>query len=192
MTEALVRRRYFAAMRDAARQLWGEEGLAAIAGALPEDVRRRTADVPLVSEEWLPATSAMAWFTAVWETCAARHASELAAFIDCQTELGFGRVRKFFLSQATPALVISRAAKLWRDDNTAGELVTISLEEGRVVAELRNHVYATTPLSRLVVTELLRSVLARCRAKDVTARGLLGPDGALRMAFTWSGRTYRG
>jgi hypothetical protein len=186
VTEALVRRRYFAAMREAAVQLWGENGLAAIAGALPEDVRRQTADAMLVPEEWLPATSAMAWFTAVWETCAARKAAEMAAFIDCQTGLGFGRVRKFFLSQATPALVIARAAKLWRDDNTAGEIVTISQGEGRVVAELRDHVYATTPLSRLVVTELLRSVLARCRAKDVTARGLLGPDGALRMSFTWS------
>jgi hypothetical protein len=188
VTEALVRRRYFAAMREAAVQLWGANGLAAIAAALPEAVRRQTAEVPLVPEEWLPATSAMAWFTAVWETCAARKAAEMAAFIDCQTGLGFGRVRKFFLSQATPELVIARAAKLWSDDNTGGELVTISREEGRVVAELRDHVYATTPLSRLVITELLRSVLSRCRARDVTARGLLAPDGSLRMYLTWSNR----
>ncbi len=173
-------------MREAVTDLWGDAGLEAVGRALPPDVRRLTVDLPVVPDEWLPAMSAMAWFVAVWETCANRQTKDFSAFIDRQTELGFGRVRKFFLSYATPKLVVSRAAALWRDDNTAGELVALPDGPYGGIAELRNHIYATTPLSRLAITELIRSILSRCRAKDVTGRSVLLPDGTLRMHFAWS------
>ncbi len=186
VSEALVRRRYFSAMRQAVVDLWGEDGLHAVARALPKNIRDATLDVPIIAEEWLPATAAMAWFEAVWEGGAQRKGELFGAFVDRQTEVGFGRVRRLLLSYATPPLVIARATKLWRDDNSAGELVAIPDTLNRVIVELRDHVYATTPLARLTITEFLRCVLRRCRARNVTGSGVLRDDGSLRMQFTWT------
>ena len=185
--EPQVRRRYLATMRAATLSMWGQEGLDAVAAALPEDVRRATVAAPVVAEEWLPSRFVMDWVTAVWATRAERQPKVFAQFIDLHTELGFGRVRRFFLSFATPDMVVEKASALWKDDNRGGgELVVTARGPGRATMELRDHVYATTQLSRFCITELIRAILVRSRAANVSARGTLGANGALVMHFLWT------
>ncbi len=52
--------------------------------------------------------------------------------------------------------------------------------------ELRDHTYTTTQLSRFCMTELIRAILVRSRATNVSARGTLGENGALVMNFLWT------
>jgi hypothetical protein len=184
--ESHVRRRYLATMREATLKMWGQEGLDAVAGALPEDVRQATVAAPVLAEDWLPSRYVMAWMSAVWTTRAARQPKVLSQFIDVHTELGFGRVRRFFLSFATPDMVIEKAPALWKDDNRGGELVVTDRGPGRATMELRDHEYATTQLSRFCITELIRAILVRSRASNVSARGTTGANGALVMHFLWT------
>ncbi len=183
--EPQVRRRYLTTMREATVAMWGPEGLAVVVAALPADVYRATVAAPIVAEE-CPSRFVMDWMVAVWTTRAERQPKLFGQFIDLHTELGFGRVRRFFLSFATPEMVVEKASALWTDDNRGGELVITARAAGKATMELRDHVYATTQLSRFCITELIRAVLVRTRAKNVSARGELGKGGALVMHFLWN------
>jgi hypothetical protein len=184
--EPHVRRRYLTTMRDAAISMWGEAGLADVAAALPEDARRATVTAPIITEEWLPSRYIVDWANAIWTTRAERQTRIFSEYVDRHTELGFGRVKRFLLSIATPDMVLAKVSTLWTDDNDAGELVVVSCGGGKATVELRNHMYNDAPLSRLVITELLRSILSRARTKGVRGRGALGANGALVMHFTWT------
>src|SRR5262249_47516648 len=143
----------FIASKRAVLDLWGDTGLADVARRLPADAKRDTLDaVVLTADQWLPERYGLAWYEAVGNGPALRLIPEFRKFIDKRIDNGFGRVRRFFLSQATPAVLVPRVPGLWRNDHTHGDLSAF-LEENTLIGILRNHPFTTTTTSRLAIAE---------------------------------------
>jgi hypothetical protein len=151
---------------DAARDLWGEEGLRKTTVRLPADVHAATVDRMVIAVEWVPESYVVAWHNAVLAGPCARDAEELRRWIRHATDLSFGRIRRLFLRIATPDLLMRKAAELWRHDHTTGELVT-SRRGATAHAVLRDHPYVRDPVASLVIAEVFRHILALSRLEDV-------------------------
>ena len=64
----------------------------------------------------------MAWQEAVFEGRPARSDDELRRYIYKVVDSGFGRVRRLLVNLVTPATLCTRAAELWHDEHTHGEI----------------------------------------------------------------------
>ncbi|MDB4966136.1 MAG: hypothetical protein JWN44_1825 [Myxococcales bacterium] len=182
MGEALAASRVFVSSRVAALEMYGNEGLKAISAGLPEEARV-VADTALITEKWLPETWIMAWQEAVWHGPARADDAAFRAYIRRVVDAGFGRVRRLLVNLVTPATLCSRAAELWHDEHTHGEIS--AHPEGRVVTiRLRAHPYVARPVARMVMAESLRHAASLTRAKDVQEVHRLDGD-ALEVKLTW-------
>jgi hypothetical protein len=173
------------AFREAVVGLWGAKGLSAVSARLSAAVRNDTLDGVVVSSEWVPEGHVIAWYDALWSGPCERRTDLFNLVIDRMLDLGFGRVRRVFLSMASPATIFTRAPSLWRYDHTHGQL---TVEAGPAVARLclSNHPYIDSPLSCLAVAEVYRYCTALTRVKSVTATHFREPDGSLivRLRYT--------
>jgi hypothetical protein len=179
----LVRRKSLIGVRAACEQLWGKEGSEAVARALPQDVRERTAGiVPLA--EWLPLGDLIAWHHVVWDGPARNDWKLMSHFARVTIDQGFGRVYRMMIGALTPQLLAPRVAKLWRDEYTAGKLEALTIEANQVKLRLSEHAYVGLPLMCDVISEAYRHVLSMARARNVRvaneARG-----GALFVTLRW-------
>jgi hypothetical protein len=183
--EPVARRVIFAGFRAAATAVWGPEGLPAIRAQMPSEVRERTLDPIVLSSEMLPERYVMAWYEAVWTGPANRQQAPFCTFLDRMMDHGFGRVRKVLLGLVSPAQLAVKASELWRHDHDTGTMTT-STAGCVTTIMLRDHVYTTTPLSRLAISEILRYAISLARGtREPTETHALDPDGSLRTRVTW-------
>jgi eukaryotic-like serine/threonine-protein kinase len=182
-SEPCVRKTILIAMREAARDQWGAQGLSDLAERMPEDVARDTLGAFGIAALWLPERYVMAWYEAVWEGPAQRQSAAFRRFLDCMMDRGFGRVRRFMLSLVTPAQLLARAPGLWRHDHTHGEL-TCDIAEGGAVLTLRHHAYLATPLSRLAIAEIYRYAVSLSRTSSVVEQHAMS-GGVLNVTLKW-------
>src|SRR5690606_6138914 len=103
--EPCARRTIFTAFRRAAVDLWGEAGLQQIGDAMTEEARRRCIDSIVIEEEMLPERFVLEWYEHAWAGPARRDRDAYDRFLDRMMDHGFGRVRKFLLGMATPAII---------------------------------------------------------------------------------------
>ncbi len=183
--EPCVRQSVFAALRETALELWGRDGLQAIGQRLGDEVaRRETVDTGIVGPTWLPERWLMEWHQAVWSGPAAANEVVFNRFIHRTVQQGFGRVRKLLLNLVTPPTLITRAAELWRDEHTHGELS--ARVDGKIgVLMLRDHPFAHNKLSALVLAESMRHAASLSRCKSASQTHALTPAG-LEVRLTWS------
>ncbi len=182
--EPCARGTILVAFRAAASDLWGKDGVAAIAALLPDYTRDATLERIVVNVEWVPERHVMAWYEAVWNGPAARQQAQFARFLDAMMDRGFGRVRKIFLGLVTPMTMLEKAPELWRHDHTHGVL-EIEAQPGSAKVLLRDHPYTTTPLARVAIAEIYRYALSLGRARDVTESHYTEPDGSLILRLRW-------
>ena len=91
---------------------------------------------------------------------------EFRRYVDKVVDAGFGRVRRLLVNLVTPATLCTRAADLWHDEHTHGEIT--ATPTGRVVViRLREHPYVTRPIARMVMAESLAHAARLTRAKRV-------------------------
>jgi hypothetical protein len=180
--EPMLKRYYVRAAIDAARDLWGQEGV--------DDIRSRMAEPErdeFLAErlpEWISIRAMIAWNFALWEGPARRSKILYFPWLRLMTDLSFGRVKKLFLSMASPEKVIRSANELWKENHTAGELeAEVDGKEGRFV--LRQHPYTETPQGRAGIAEMLRYILELSRAKGVTETHSLVASGVLEIKVRW-------
>ncbi|AKV03562.1 hypothetical protein AKJ09_10225 [Labilithrix luteola] len=176
VAEPCCRRTIFVAFRRAAIQVWGEAGLQEIGKLLPEDARGATIDDVVIVGEWLPERYVMSWYEAAMGGPAKGDRAAFCTFIDRMMDAGFGTVRKLLLQLASPEVVVGQAPDLWRHDHTHGHLTTKMLDPQTVLFVLKDHVYTTSLVGRLAVTEIYRYALQLTRVKNVTARHVLSGD----------------
>ena len=179
-------------LRNAAEELYGAKGLAAIAQRLPAEVRAATVDTPPLTFSWYPTSYVVVW----WEAVAAFVGGDDAAFcsfVDRANDLGFGRVRKTLLGFVGPTGLVARAAELWRHDYTTGTLEVIETLQagedgatGGVKAVLREHPFAETEVARRGIAEALRYILSLARGVHAVSATSAVEGGALVMVFRWS------
>jgi len=180
--EACAGSRVFVASRAAALEMYGDDGLKDIAERLPADARV-IADTALITEKWLPEDWIMAWQEAVWHGPARTDDNKFRAYVRRVVDAGFGRVRRLLVNLVTPATLCTRAAELWHDEHTHGE-ITAHPDGHVVLIRLRAHPYVMRPVSRLVMAESLRHAASLTRAKDVNEVHRLDGD-TLEVKLTW-------
>jgi hypothetical protein len=180
--EPKLKRFYVAAMLDAAREIWGEDGVHDVARRMPEREREEILAPQL--PPWVPERVLIAWNFALWEGPANRSRQAYVPWLKRTTDLSFGIVKRLFLSLASPERFFADAHGLWKADHTHGTL------EGRIdgkrgVLVLRDHPYTETPQARAALAEMLRYIVELTRAKDVTETHGLSPKGTLEVKLAW-------
>jgi hypothetical protein len=182
--EPLAAQRVFVASRAAAVDLYGDGGLREIAERLPPAARGALVDSAILTEPWLPERFVIAWQEAVYGGPAHTSDDEFRRYIDKVVDAGFGRVRRLLVNLVTPATLCTRAAELWHDEHTHGE-ISAAPTGNLVVIRLRNHPYVTRPIARQVMAESLRYAASLTRAKHVVQAHRVDGD-ALEVRLTWS------
>ena len=171
---------------DAALELWGRDGVAAIAARLPPDVRADTIATVLRSSEWFPTRHVVAWHDAVFSGPAQSNETTYRAFVDRSMDLGFWRVQRLLLKIATPAILIERSAKLWRHLHTHGTLAIDATSEPHTAkVTLRDHPFVNFPCSRMSFAEGLRYVVSMARANNVRETHAQGAGTTMNLRVTW-------
>lgn len=184
--EPCARRTIFASFRRAAVDLWGEDGLRRIADGMSEEARRRCIDSIVIEEDMLPERFVLEWYEQAWMGPAGRDKEAYNRFLDRMMDHGFGRVRKFLLAMATPAVVARKSGELWRHDHTHGVLTPRAVSEHAFEMRLTDHPYVETPLARGSIAEIYRYAMSLARAKDVRAKHRLEDDRTLVVSIEWS------
>ena len=181
--EPCAAQRVFVASRAAAVELWGDDGLRDIATRLPDEIRQALVDSAIIADRWLPERYVIAWQEAVWLGPSREDETSFRRYIDRVVDAGFGRVRRLLVNLVTPATLCTRAAELWGDEHTHGE-ISAKPDGNLVVIRLRAHPYVGRATSRLVMAESLRHAASLTRAKHVEERHRLDGD-ALEVMLTW-------
>jgi hypothetical protein len=170
--------------RVSAVEIWGEDGLRAIAARLPEDTRARTLDEIVLPVAWLPERDVMRWHEVVFTGPARSDEVAFRRFMDRTMDHGFGRVRRLLLRFVTPHGLMQKAAALWRHDHTHGSL-EIESRERSLTGVLRDHPYSTTPISRLAIAEVFRYALEMSGVKNAREEHAPGGAGDLLVRLAW-------
>jgi hypothetical protein len=171
---------------EACRELWGEDGLRDALRRLPAEVREATTGADFTALRFYPTRYVNAWDEAKMAGPARGDEDEFRRSVARGMELGFGRVRRVFLSFATPMLLAQRAAELWRHDHTHGEVSVDSSmrDQGRARVTLVGHPFVETPLARLAFGEVVRHLLSMSRARNVRETHAHSGD-SLVVALSW-------
>jgi hypothetical protein len=179
--EPLISRLYVRASRDAAREVWGEEGLADVARRMPEPERKAFFADPL--PEWVPERAMLAWGFASWEGPGQRSRRHYVPWLHRMTDLSFGRIKKILLGMANPARVLLAADELWREGHTHGRM-EVHIDGTRATMLLRDSPYVPIAQGRASIAENIRYIVELSRAKGVTETHGLA-NGALQIKLQW-------
>jgi hypothetical protein len=172
---------------NAARELFGGDGLRSIGDGLPPLTRAETLDEVPLSLAWYPTTHLVEWYTAVLGASGAARGevSRFHSFLHRTTDLGFGRVRRTLLGLFGPDAIVGRAAELWRHDHTTGTIDVVERQPNGVRAILRDHPFLTTQTAQGAISETIRDILSRARGvRRVTAAHTV-QNGVLELRYTW-------
>ena len=172
----------------AVRDVWGDEAWQRLVDGLPRETAIATTGVNLMSLTWYPTRYLQDYERAIFEGPAQRDEAAFRRYIDRRIDMGFGRVRRTFLRFATPERLATKAAELWRHDQTHGVLKVDQFGDGLSRLSLRGHPYVTNPLSRLSTAEVMRHILSLSRYRDVRETHAL-VDEALVITLLWKDRT---
>jgi hypothetical protein len=169
------------AMRLAVLDVWGEAGLADIAGRVSEDNRVQTVQQSASPLAWVPERFLVEWHQAAWEGPAQHDDSALCRVINRRLDFGFGRVRK-----GGPEGVVRRAGELWKHDHTHGSLaVHVEKDVNAVSGTLSDHLFCEVPIARRALTETFRYIvqLSRGVKKSKATHAMQGKSLFIRV--TW-------
>jgi hypothetical protein len=181
--------------RMALLAMWGEGGLRSVSARLPDDVRAATLESIVLPVSWYPVKYTIAWDEAVWDGPVGRDDAAFCAFLDKAIELGFGRMRRFFIRLQSPVRIIERSPEMWRYQHTHGTLAVVARDVGATIT-LRDHPFTRHPLARRATAEVYRHIASMTRlgrAADVEipgvheTHGAEGPD-ALVVRLSWGRR----
>jgi len=172
--------------RAAVEEMFGDEGVREVRAHLPTDADAAFFGAGSVGEKWVAEKHLLTFMDAVLNGPCGRNRIKFADWGRLQITRGFGRVKAAMIRVATPEMLASRAAALWREEHTRGVLVA-STVPGRAVVTLIDHGFVTHHLAPAVLTESFRTVIAMSYfAKDVRGSFELLNGPRLAMAFTWS------
>ena len=164
--------------------MWGEQGEKRIIGALPADVRARTGGL-LPLPDWLPVDDLIAWHEAAWEGPVAHNEDTFMQLARVTIDQGFGKVKRFLISMASPHMLAARVSDLWRDEYSTGRLETLKVDDRAVALALREHPFVHNPLMRRTIAEAYRHVLSMTSAKEPTVEHQVR-GGALVVTLRWT------
>jgi len=184
--ESCGSRRTAMGFRAAVEEMFGDAGVREVRAHLPAEADIAFFGAGSVGDKWVAERHLLTFMDAVLNGPCGRNRIKFADWGRLQIARGFGRVKAAMIRVATPEILASRAAALWREEHTRGLLVASSVP-GRVVLTLSEHDYISHQLAPALVTESLRTLLAMSYfAKDVRSSFELLSGPRLAMTFTWS------
>lgn len=163
------------ACASATRDMFGESVLREVMGST------RTVE----EREWVPVEQIMSICECLWDGVMARDGAVLRRWTDGVLDHGFGRVSRLFLSIATPAVLVRRAADLWRGEFSDGRLVAYTTSETSARLSLHEHRFLETALMRDVVSESYRYAVCLTGATGARETHIMRDTGALTVDLTW-------
>jgi hypothetical protein len=173
-------------MRAAASEIWGDAGLVAIADRLSLEARGATVDDIVLPVSWYPTRFIGEWVHAVWEGPAGQVDESMCAFMERGVELGFGRMRRFFLRLASLELMAARAPDMWRYEHTHGTFAAELRPDRRgVILSVRDHPFVRDPLTRRTESAVYRHILELSGLRDVRETHAAEGQDTLVVRVTW-------
>jgi hypothetical protein len=115
----------------------------------------------------------------VWNGPAGRQAQVFRDFVALTIDLGFGRVKKFFLSMATPAMLAERSERIWREEFSTGRLKGTMLSSTLATLLLIDHPFTESAVTRVVAAESFRRVVSYTVTTPVREVHTMTPEGLL-------------
>jgi hypothetical protein len=170
----------------ATREIWGDDGVQDVSQRLSGEARAATLGPDFTPLGWYPTRHILEWNDAILAGPAGGDERAFRRAVARSIDLGFGRVRRVFLSFATPTLLAERATQLWKHDHTHGVLTLDSsaTSTGRAQVALTDHPFTTTSVARIAIAEVFREVLSLSRAKNVVESHAMSGD-ALVITLSW-------
>jgi hypothetical protein len=185
--EALTKGTTLVSLRLAIIDLWGDSAWRDVVSRLPADAAETMTGGELTGVGWYPTRFAQACGRAAYEGPGGGREEELRRLTRRAIDLGFGRIRRALLRLATPELLATRGASLWRHDHSVGEL-TVELRAPHAAhLTLRDHPFVEPPLSQLVFAEAMRHVVSLSRVPNVRETHVREGDG-LSVSLMWDAR----
>jgi hypothetical protein len=166
--------------------VWGADGLRDVTSHLPDETRAATTGPMFTTLSWYPTRYVLDWDVAKMAGPARGDEDAFRRSVARSIDLGFGRIRRAFLSFATPVMLAERAAQLWRHDHTHGDLSidASARRDGHSRVVLTGHPFTETPLARMAFAEVIRHILSLSRARNVRESHALTGE-ALVVDLTW-------
>jgi hypothetical protein len=174
--------------RAATMDLWGKAGLAAIAERLPDEARRRTIDDIVLPVSWYPERYVIAWQEAVWDGPARMLDSAFFTFVERAIELGFGRMRRFFLRLASLEAMVARGPEAWRYQHTHGTMTAKLIDRTHSIYTLRDHPFVKHAITRRSTAAAWRHIGTLAGLKDMKESHMLEGTDTLVVRLSFSGR----
>jgi hypothetical protein len=177
--------------RAAVIDLWGQDGVAAVAARLPEDTRRKTIDDIVLPVSWYPERFTIDWQEAVLDGPAQKDDAAFFAFIDRGIEQGFGRMRRFFLRLASLEAMVARGPEAWRYQHTHGTMTAKLLDRRRSIYTLRDHPFVRHPLTRRSTAAAWRHIGELAGLKDMKETHAMEGGETLVVHLSFGGKSLR-
>lgn len=156
-TNRPLRRSVLLALRETTRARLDPAVSAEVAARLSGEVLEIWSGQRPLTEDWYDETVSVRIVEALHAVLSPRALSD---FVQRFCENGFGRLRRMFLSLATPMMLASRAPGFWSYDHTTGEMTTEPIEGG-VRVTIRDHPCALSLGYRAFMVEFIRLADAR-------------------------------
>lgn len=163
---------------------FGEEGRQRALALLQGDAREALAS-PVSVGAWFPTRHMIVWGFAVYDGPCGGDRELMAAFVRHQWDLGVGVVRRMMLHMAPPTAIVPRLAKLWEEDNSAGELHAEMQGSHAAVLRISNTPWVDSPQTRLSMAEVYRHAFANTRAREVTASHTFEAPRTMTIRLRW-------
>jgi hypothetical protein len=180
-TKPRIRRSVLLALREAAPAQLDASARAAVGAKVSgEALEVWDADRPLLAEWYDERTSVVL----VEALHAVLPTPAFPVFVQELCNNGFGKLRRLFLSLATPTMLANRAPDFWAYDHTTGKM-TSELVEGGVIVTIVDHPYVESTSCRVLMTEFMRHAVSLTRVRRVTASDQ-GARDRLGVLVRWS------
>jgi hypothetical protein len=181
----MQRRIYLQPMKRAAVLLWGDEGLNAIAAALPDDTREEFFRV-VQTEPWIAARHYITWMYAAHRGPSGLSLPKTREYIDRIFDFGSGIILRSLLWMADPVALVPRLGPMWKKENTHGELIgTVDPGGKSATFRLAGSPYSETPQTRGGMAENYRYAFSLTRAKNVRETHALEKPDTLVFRIRW-------
>jgi hypothetical protein len=173
-------------MRSAAIESWGDLGLRAIADQLSPDGRGAAIDEIVLPVSWYPSRFNIEWAQAVWNGPAEQNDAVFCAWLNRSIDLGFGKMRSFFLRLVSLELMAARAPSMWRYEHTHGSLnVELRPDRRGALVTVRDHPFVKHAISRRTEAENYRHIMELSGMKDVRETHRPEGENAFSVVLSW-------
>jgi hypothetical protein len=166
--------------------VWGDDGMRAVAAHLPSDIAAETIGPNFLAIRWYPSSHLVAWHNAIFEGPAKHDERAFTTCIQRSLDHSTGLLRRALMRFLTPDVLAEKTGELWDTFHTHGKVVVESKTDVSARILISEHPFVDDEVSRRVLAIMTRHMLSRSRAKNVRESHELRSPGHLTIEATWT------